>query len=119
MDRDNDIHISICQNIETVLKIEYEAIPELTDGMCIIGLDNSIIAVKQKFGFARNETVLRHPSIDGIVANVVDIAVTYVDQAGSLSLKDYIGLVTTIKKSVTRHTEFGPRAYYEFIRAYV
>lgn len=119
MDMNNDVHLSVCQNIESVLKIEYEALPELTDGMCIIGLDNSIIAVKQRFGFGKNETVLRHPAIDGIVAQVVDIAVGYVDQGGSLSVKDFVALVGTIKKSVARHAEFGPRAYYEFIRAYV
>lgn len=33
--------------------------PELTDALCLIGLDNSIIALKQKFGYAKNETVLR------------------------------------------------------------
>ena len=68
---------------------------------------------------SKNETVLRHPAIDGIVAQVVDIAVGYVEPAGSLSVKEYVALIGTIKNSVARDSAFGPRAYYEFIRAYV
>jgi hypothetical protein len=34
---------------------------------CVIGLDNSIVAVKQKFGFAKNEAVRCHFATDGIV----------------------------------------------------
>jgi len=119
MDPKNDLQLSICEAIEARLRAEYEAIPELTDALCIVGLDNSIIAVKQKFGFAKNEKVLSHPAIDGIVAHVAAIAVDNIGKAGNLTLKDYVALVTTIKKSVVRHSAFGPCAYYEFIRDYV
>ena len=119
MDPKNDLQLGICQAIETHLRAEYEAIPELTDALCIVGLDNSIIAVKQKFGFAKNEKVLNHPAIDGIVAHVVDIGVDNIGKDNDVTLKDYVALITSIKKSVIRHSSFGPCAYYEFIRNFV
>lgn len=72
----------LCNAIELGLNDIYTATPELTDGQCIIGLDNAIIAIKQKFGFARNETVLRRPTID--------------DRRSTISSRMWSGLVSTI-----------------------
>jgi hypothetical protein len=116
---DSNQELSLCNAIETGLSAEYRLAPELTDALCIVGLDNSIIAVKQKFGFAKNETVLSRPAIDGIVAHVVDIGVGSIGKMGDPTLKDYIAVINKIKKSVIRHSAFGPRAYYDFIKDYV
>jgi hypothetical protein len=75
--------------------------------------------LKQKFGFARNETVLSRPTIDGIVAHVVDLGVDSIGKMGEPTLKDYIAVVYKIKKSVIPHSASGPRAYYDFVQDYV
>ncbi|WP_426107834.1 hypothetical protein [Massilia sp. TSP1-1-2] len=116
---DSDRELLLCHAIETGLSAQYHLIPELTDALCIIGLDNSIIALKQKFGFAKNEMVLRHPAIDGIVAHVVNLGVDSIGNAGELTLKDFIGVINKIRKSVIRHSVFGPRAYFDFVKDYV
>ena len=36
-----------------------------------------------------------------------------------LTLKDYLNRIDKIRRSIVRHSEYGPRAYYEFIRDYV
>lgn len=114
-----DTEIALAQLVETNLGAEYQFRPELTDALCVIGLDNSIIALKHAFGFARNETVLSRPVIDGIVAHVVDIGVDSIGNLGDVTLKDYIAVIHKIKKSVIRQLTFGPRAYYDFIKNYV
>jgi hypothetical protein len=116
---DSHQELYLCSAVETGLSAEYQRSPELTDALCIVGLDNAIIAVKQKFGFARNEAVLSHPAIDDIVAHVVNIGVDSIGKTGDLTLKDYIAVINKIKKSVMRHSAFGPRAYYDFIKNYV
>lgn len=109
----------LCQAIETGLSAQFFHNPELTDGLCIIGLDNAIIALKQHFGFAKNETVLRHAGVDEVVAHVLAVGLDNIDQDNGLTLKEYIGVVTIIKKSVVRHAALGPRAYFNFIKDYV
>jgi hypothetical protein len=111
--------LSLCNFIETGLSAIYETTPDLTDGMCILGLDNSVIALKHHFGFARNETVLSRPGIDDIVEHVVDVGIRATDEVNDVTLKDFIGVINKIKKSVIRHSAFGPRAYYDFIKNYV
>lgn len=111
--------LSLCNFVEAGLNAIYAADHELTDGMCVLGLDNAVIALKQRFGFAKNETVLSRPSIDPIIEHVVDIGVSAIEEVDGVTLKDYIAVVIKIKKSVIRHSVFGPRAYYDFIRNYV
>jgi hypothetical protein len=119
MEFNNDFQLAVCQLIESGLSAEYDALPELTDALCVIGLDNSIIALKHEFGFAKNEAVRSHPAIDGIVAHVVDVGVGNIGEADGLTLKEFVALVNKVKKSVVLHSAFGPRGYYDFIRNYV
>lgn len=116
---DSHQELYLCQAIETGLSTQYHLLPELTDGLCIVALDNAILALKQKFGFARNETVLCRPAIDGIVAHVVDIGLVSIGNQADLTLKDYIAIINKVKKSVIRHSAFGPRAYFDFVKDYV
>jgi hypothetical protein len=46
---DSKQELYLCQAIETALAAQYHLTPELTDGLCIVGLDNSMVALKQKF----------------------------------------------------------------------
>ena len=115
---DSNRELALCLAIETGLVAQYRMKPELTDTLCIIGLDNAMIALKQKFGFARNEAVLSRPVIDDIVAHVVNIGVANVNVDG-LTLKDFVAVINKIKKSVTRHSAYGPRAYFTFVKNYV
>jgi hypothetical protein len=116
---DSDQELTLCNFIEAGLSAVYAATPELTNATCILGLDNSVIALKHRFGFARNETVLSRPVIDNIVEHVVDIGMQAIDDKSGVTLKDFIGVINKIKKSVIRHSAFGPRAYYDFIKNYV
>ncbi|MCD2518922.1 hypothetical protein LQ564_21720 [Massilia sp. G4R7] len=45
--QNNPLHQSVACEIESGLKLEYENVPQLTDALCMIGLDNAIVAVKQ------------------------------------------------------------------------
>ncbi|NHZ81575.1 hypothetical protein F2P44_20175 [Massilia sp. CCM 8695] len=110
---------SLCQAIETGLIAQYRMQPDMTDGLCIVALDNAIVALKQKFGFARNETVLSRPAIDGIVAHVVELGVKHIGNQDGLTMKDYIAVINTIRKSVIRHSACGPHAYFNFVKDYV
>ncbi len=119
MDLSDDPHIDLLQDIESGLKAEYERHPSLTDTLCMFGLENAKVAVKQAFGYGRNEKVARNPLTDGIVDGCVQIARARVDKVDGLTLRDFNTRVDKIIRSVRRHSKDGPRAYYEFIRHYV
>jgi hypothetical protein len=119
MDFNDDIHIDVCQNIEVGLKVQYETFPELTDNLCILGLDNAVIAIKQHYSFAKNERVSDNPTIGGIIEWCVEVGVGRIGNTGELTLKEYVALIATVKKSVIRHSAYGARAYYDFIKDYV
>lgn len=116
---ENDEHLDVCQNIEVGLKRQYELHPELTDTLCVFGLENAVIAVKQKFGYAKNEKVSDHPMTRGIIEWCVQVGETRVGGLNNLTLREYTALINKIKKSVILHSSFGERGYYEFIKDYV
>ena len=49
----------------------------------------------------------------------VVIGVKRVEKVNNLTLAEYLSRIEKIKRSVIRHSEYGARAYYEFIRDYV
>ncbi len=119
MDPSDDPHIDLLQDIENGLKAEYERHPNLTDTLCIFALENAKVAVKQAFGYGRNERVARNALTAGIVDGCVQIARARVDRVDALTLREFNARVDRIIRSVRRHSRDGPRAYYEFIRHYV
>jgi len=118
-DFNEDEHIDVCQNIEVALKHEYENNPGLTDTLCIFALDNAKIAIKQNFGYAKNERVKAQPTIEGIINSCLEIGKVRIDKINNLTLKEYLKRIDKIQSSVKRHSSFGTRGYYEFIRKYV
>ncbi|MGA8148180.1 MAG: hypothetical protein WB870_11480 [Gallionellaceae bacterium] len=118
-DFNDDIHLDVCQNIEAGLKIQYEIFPELTDNLCVLGLDNAVIAIKQYYGYAKNERVSGNPQIGGIIEWCVNIGIERIGNINNLTLKEYVARIGKIKKSVILHSEYGARAYYDFIKNYV
>ena len=119
MDFNDDIHLDVCQNIEAGLKVQYELYPELTDTLCIFGLENAVIAIKQRYGYAKNEKVSNHPLIGGIIEWCVDIGIERIGHVNDLTLKEYVSVIEKIKKSVILHSDYGTRGYYDFIKDYV
>ncbi|MBL8416074.1 MAG: hypothetical protein JNM42_16710 [Propionivibrio sp.] len=119
MDFNDDRHLDVCQAIEIELKAEYEIHPELTDTLCVFGLENAIIATKKEFGFARSERVTDHPLLGGIIERCVAVGLERIGKVNALTLKDYVARIDKIKKSVIRHSEYGARSYYDFIKKYV
>lgn len=115
----NDQELALCEKVETWLSAKYSATPELTDALCMLALDNAVIALKHRFQFAKNETVHSHPLYDDIVASVVDIGVAAMSEPDGPTLKDFVHVIRKIRKSVVFHSANGPRAYYEFIEIFV
>lgn len=115
----DDKHLDVLQNIEAGLKQEYERHPDLTDSLCVLALDNAKIAVKQQFGYARNESVTHHPLAQGIIDWCVFIGKERIGKINDLTLAEYLKAIDKVKRSVVRHSTEGRRAYYEFIRRFI
>lgn len=120
MDFNDDSHLDVCQNIEVGLKAQYELNPELTDTLCVFGLENAIIAIKQKSGYSTNMKISREPLIQGIIKWCVEIGEMRIGKLNNLTLQEYVARIKKIRKSVVLHSSYGgKRGYYEFIKDYV
>ena len=115
---ENDEHLDVCQNIEFGLMKQYEINPALTDSLCVFALDQAKVAIKQSFGFAANERVTDNQQLKGIIDWCVAVGVQRIKEDGDLSLKEYVKRIEKVKKSVKRHSLFGPRGYYQFVRKF-
>ena len=118
-DFNDDDHLDVCQNIEAGLKFEYENNLNLTDLLCINGLENAKIVIKQEFGFAKNERVSTSLETEGIVLWCRSVGLERIEKINNLTLKEYLARIDKVKNSVKRHSAFGKRSYYEFIKNYV
>ncbi len=119
MDFNDDEHIDVCQNIEVGLRQQYEKYPELTDAQCLLALDNAKIAIKKEYGYAKNEQVTNNKQAQGIISWCVNIGLERIEKINGLTLKEYIDRLEKIRKSVKRHSKYGGRGYYDFIKKYV
>ena len=81
MSLNDDEFLDVCQNIEAGLKMEYERNPGLTDERCAFALDQAKITVKQRFGFAKNESCPVDPDRQEIIDWRVECAATRVDHS--------------------------------------
>jgi len=115
----NDKHIDVCQNIEIGLKEQYELDSRITDSVCIFAVENAKIAIKKQYGFAKNETVTSKEETQGIIQWCVSIGLERIEKVNNLTLKEYTNRLDKIVKSVKRHSQYGTRGYYEFIKKYV
>jgi hypothetical protein len=115
----NDEHLDVLQNIEVGLKKLYEEHPDLTDQLCAYALDNAKIAVKKHFGFAKNEKVTDHPLAQDIIAWCIAIGRERIGTVNDLTLAEYVTRIEKVKRSVIRHSAYGIRGYFEFIKDYV
>lgn len=114
-----DPHLDVCQNIEFGLREQYDRSPSLTDAQCMFALDSAKVAIKQQFGYAKNERVNVLPGTEGIIDWCVAIGQERIGDASDLTLKEYVARLEKIKRSVKLHSAAGPRGYYQFIRQYV
>ena len=119
MKLEEDEHIDVLQNIEIGLKLEYEKNAKLTDKITFHALENAKIAVKQAFGFSKNEKFLIDENSKGIIDWCVLIGKHRVNQLNNLTLKEYLKRIDKVKGSVERHSYFGTRGYYEFIKKFI
>ena len=116
---DNEEHMDVCQNIESGLVQIYENHLDLSDKKVINAMNMGKIAIKQAFGFAKNESINPDACEQEVVDLLVAIGQQCIDEKVNLSLRDYCKLIEKIAKSVDRHNAYGPRGYYEFIKNYV
>lgn len=119
MNPDDDRLLDVLQNIESGLKTQYEVDPDLTDSLCVFALDNAKIAVKKQHGFARNERVSTHESIQAIIAWTVAVGVERIGTINDLTLKEYLAAIDKIRSSIPRHAGGGSRGYYQFIKRFL
>ncbi len=119
MDLNEEMHFDVLQNIEIGLKHQYELHLDLTDSLCVLALGNAVIAIKKEFGYAKNETVLQHRLTAGIIAWCTEVGMNRINKVDNLSLKEYVVALNQVKRSVVRHSAYGVRGYYDFIRNYV
>ncbi|TVR29032.1 MAG: hypothetical protein EA390_10540 [Balneolaceae bacterium] len=119
MDFTNDKHLDVCHHIEIGLRREYELHTELTDLKCILALENAKISIKKEFGYAKNERVINTKETQGIIDWCVNVGLERIDTINNLTLKEYVDRIEKIRKSVIRHSKFGRRGYYNFIKNYV
>ena len=119
MDFNDDEHIDVCQNIEVGLCEQYELHPELTDMKCVFALENAKVAIKKEFGYAKNERITTIEEVQGIISWCVALGLERIEKVNDLTLKEYIARIEKIRKSVKRHSSYGQRAYYDFIKKYV
>ena len=119
VDFNDDDHLDVCQNIEVGLKQQYEVHADLTDSICVFALENAKIAIRKECGFAKNEKVTDHLLAKGIINWCIAIGIERIGKVNNLTLAEYLARIEKIKRSVKRHSAYGARGYYEFIRNYV
>ena len=115
----DDIHLDVCREIEISLLKEYEFHHDISDSICVFGLENAKVAIKKKYGFAKNESVTDMPRVQGIIKSCEEIGLARIDKINNLSLKEFIKRIEKISKSVKRHSQHGTRGYYDFIKQYL
>mgnify|MGYP000532481237 CR=1 FL=1 len=119
MNFNDDEHIDVCQNIEVGLCKQYELHPELTDTQCIFALENAKVAIKKEFSYAKNERITDMEEVQGIISWCVALGLERIGNVNDLTLKEYVARIEKIRKSVKRHSNYGRRGYYDFIKHYV
>jgi outer membrane receptor for monomeric catechols len=55
----------------------------------------------------------------GIISWCVAIGLERIGNVNNLTLKEYVARIEKIRKSVKRHSNYGRRGYYDFIKHYV
>lgn len=119
MDRGDDEYLRACCDIETGLVREYESNPGLTDSKVVYALDNAKIAVKHTNGYGKNEKIVMDHDTTGIIELCTAVGRERMGETNGLSLKEYLSQIDKVKRSVKRHSEYGRRGYYEFVKDYV
>ena len=119
MNFNDDKYLDICQAIEIGLKVEYERNPRLTDQRCSYALEKAKIAVKQRSGYAKNESASVDAELQGIVDWCVGVAGERVNESTGPTLKDFVSRIDKVNRSVRRHAQDGSRSYYLFVRDFL
>ena len=119
MSFNDDKYLDVCQNLEAGLKIEYERNGSLTDARCAYALERAKIAVKQRFGFGKNESSSVSADLQGVVDWCVSVAHQRVNETTGPSLKEFLARLDKVTRSVRRHAHDGSRGYYSFIKEFL
>ena len=73
--------------------MEYEKNENLIDSKTVFALEYAKIAIKQEFGFAKNEKVVIDDDSRGIIEWCVSVGKDRINQINNLTLKDYINRI--------------------------
>ncbi|MES9903527.1 MAG: hypothetical protein ABW168_12745 [Sedimenticola sp.] len=65
------------------------------------------------------QIVTDNQQVKEIIDWCVTVGVQRAKEDGDLSLKEYVKRIEKVKKSVKRHSLFGPRGYYQFVAKFL
>jgi hypothetical protein len=82
-------------------------------------LDKAKIAVKQRFGYAANESSSVSPDLQGVIDWCVTVANARVNESSGPTLKEFLARIDKVTRSVRRHAKDGSRSYYSFIKDFL
>jgi hypothetical protein len=89
----------------------------LSDAAVAFALDVGKIATKQQYGFAKSQNGTAGPEQQAIVLHVVAVGAKHIGK--NLTLDTYVKCIDQVRRSVERHSSYGVRGYYEFIRGFL
>jgi len=118
---DPEKYLDVLQNIEFGLKLVYEDHTHASDFYIMQGLEKSLIAMKQKKGYAKNQNSEPDNEIEEeVIAHIVEIQEMRVGKINDLTQEEYVRCVIEVAKSVKRHNAVGGRTgYYDFIKDFI
>ena len=99
MNFNNDNYLDVCQNIELGLKVAYERDLGLTDERCAYALDRAKVAVKQRFGYAANESCSVNADLQCIVDWCVAVASERVNESTGPTLREFVARIDKVPSS--------------------
>jgi len=103
IDNSSVINWKVCMNANQEMRLSQF----IETALCMLGLYNAVIAIKQAFGFAKNEMIFDHSAIKSVIAHVVDIGLNNI---GNVSFTTPApGLAPTTTSSETTCDGVSPR----------
>lgn len=118
---DHERYLDVLQNIEIGLKLAYEEHADASDFHIMQGLEKSLIAMKQKKGFAKNQNSEPDNEIEeDVISHIIAIQEMRVGKINDLTQEEYVRCVKEVAKSVKRHNAVdGRTGYYDFIKLFI
>jgi hypothetical protein len=111
--------LDVLQNIEVILKDNYEKDAAFTDSMATRIIDMVKILIKKKHGYGLTRLCEVPSGSQDVVNALVEIGEERIGKINDLTLEHFCRCLDKVGRSIERRRQTGVRGYYEFIRKYV